>query len=103
MRAVQGITVDEDTLAVEVIDQVGPGGHFLLEEHTLRYMLSEHYYLEPIFDRKWRPLWEEAGATSAWDRAKEAAYQILMEYRPEPLDPASDQWIRERFAGQLLL
>jgi trimethylamine--corrinoid protein Co-methyltransferase len=103
MRAVQGIIVDEDTLAVDVIDRVGPGGHFLLEEHTLHYMLSEHYYLEPIFDRKWRPLWEEAGATSAWDRAKEAANRILIEYSPEPLNPASDQWIRERFADQLLL
>jgi trimethylamine--corrinoid protein Co-methyltransferase len=103
MRAVQGIIVDEDTLAVDVIDRVGPGGHFLLDEHTLRYMHTEHYYIDPVFDRKWRHLWEQSGATSAWDRAKEVTRKILLEHSPEPLDPVSDHWIRERFAGKLLL
>jgi len=103
MRAVQGITVNEDTLAVEVIDQVGPGGHFLLEEHTVRFMRTEHYYLDPVFDRKWRKLWEQAGATSAWDRAKQVARRILSDHRPQTLDAKCDQWIRERFASQLLI
>jgi len=66
-------------------------------------MHTEHYYLEPVFDRKWRPLWEQAGATSAWDRAKEVARRILLEHHPEPLEPASDKWIRERFAAQLII
>jgi trimethylamine--corrinoid protein Co-methyltransferase len=103
MRAVQGIAVDEDTLAVEVIDKVGPGGHFLLEEHTLRYMYNEHYYPKSIFDRKGRSQWKVDGATSARERAREVARKILSGYNPEPLDPTSERWIRDRFAGQLLL
>lgn len=103
MRAVQGIRVDEDTLAVDVIDRVGPGGHFLLDEHTLRHMHSEHYYHEPVFDRKWRKLWEQAGATSAWDRAREVAHRILADHHPQTLNPDCVQWIEERFRGQLFL
>jgi trimethylamine--corrinoid protein Co-methyltransferase len=103
MRAVQGILVNDDTLAVDVIDQVGPGGHFLLEEHTFRYMRTEHYYLEPVFDRKWREHWKQAGATSAWDRAKEVARSILRDHQPQPLGTEQDRWIRARFASQLLI
>ena len=33
-RFMEGIEVTEETMALEVIDQVGPGGHFLAEEHT---------------------------------------------------------------------
>ena len=103
MRAVQGILVNEDTLAVEVIERVGPGGHFLLEDHTLRYMQSEHYYLDPVFDRKWRKLWEQSGATSAWERAKEVARKLLSDYQAEPLDPDCIEWVRQRFGDQMLI
>jgi trimethylamine--corrinoid protein Co-methyltransferase len=103
MRAVQGIKVDADTLAVDVIDKVGPGGNFLIEDHTLRYMRSEHYYLEPVFDRKWRKLWEEAGSTTAWERARELTYQILAEHHPEVMDPMKRQWIHSRFRSKLYL
>ena len=103
MRAVQGIDVNDDTLAVEVINKVGPGGHFLVEDHTLRYMQTEHYYIDPVFDRKYRNLWEQAGATTAWDRAKAVAGRILAEHHPQTLNPDCDQWIRERFSAQLLI
>ncbi len=103
MRAVRGIEVNDDTLALEVIDRVGPGGHYLMDEHTMRYMRTEHYYPSAVFDRQGREMWEKAGATDAWTRAKEVARRILAEHRPEPLDPATDAWIRERFASSLVL
>ncbi len=103
MRAVRGIEVNDDTLALEVIDRVGPGGHYLMDKHTMRYMRTEHYYPSAIFDRQGREMWEKAGATDAWTRAKEVARRILAEHRPEPLDPATDAWIRERFASSLVL
>ena len=103
MRAVRGIEVDDDTLALDVIDRVGPGGHYLMEEHTLRYMRTEHYYPSAVFDRQGREAWEEAGGTDAWTRAKEIARRILAEHQPEALDPATDAWIRERFASSLVL
>lgn len=103
MRAVRGIKVDDDTLALEAIDRVGPGGHFLAEDHTMRYMRTEHYYPSDVFDRRGRDQWEQDGATDAWTRAKEAARRILQDHDPEPLDPEVDNWIKERFADTLVL
>ena len=102
MRAVRGIEVNDDTLALDVIDRIGPGGHYLMDEHTLRYMRTEHYYPSAVFDRQGRQMWEQAGGTDAWARAKDVARRILAEHRPEPLDPATDAWIRERFASSLV-
>jgi trimethylamine--corrinoid protein Co-methyltransferase len=103
MQAVRGIEVNDDTLALDVIDRVGPGGHYLMDEHTLRHMRTELYYPSAVFDRQGREMWEQAGATDAWTRAKEIARRILAEHKPEPLDPATDVWVRERFAPALTL
>ena len=103
MHAVRGIEVNDDTLALDVINQVGPGGHYLMEEHTMRYMRTELYYPSAVFDRQGRERWEETGGTDAWMRAKEIARRILAEHQPEPLDPQVDAWIRERHADTLIL
>ena len=103
MRAVRGIEVNDVTLALDAIDRVGPGGHYLMDEHTLRHMRTEHYYPSAVFDRQGREMWEQAGGTDAWTRAKEIARRILAEHEPEPLNPDTDTWIRERFASSLVL
>jgi len=102
MRAVRGIEVNDETLALDVIDRVGPGGHYLMDEHTLRHMRTEHYYPSAVFDRKGREMWEQAGASDAWARAKEIARRILKEHGPEPLDPEVDEWVWEQFADTLV-
>ena len=43
-RILDGITVNEDTLAVSCIEKVGPGGNFVTEDHTVEYMLKEYFY-----------------------------------------------------------
>ena len=48
-RMMQGILVDEETLALDVIDQVGPGGNFLTKDYTLR-QFRENWYPE-LMDR----------------------------------------------------
>lgn len=101
MRAVRGIEVNDETLALEAIDRVGPGGHYLMDRHTLSHMRTELYAPSAVIDRQGREMWEAAGAADAWTRAKTIARRILAEHRPEPLDPAVDSWIRERFAGSL--
>lgn len=98
MRAVRGIEVNDETLAVEVIDRVGPGGHFLRDEHTRRHMRSELYYPSPVFDRQTRDLWEQDGSSDAWERARSVARRILEEHQAEPLDTEIDAWIREQFS-----
>jgi trimethylamine---corrinoid protein Co-methyltransferase len=61
MRAVRGIEVNDDTLAVDVIDEVGPGGHYLTSPHTLQHMRSEFFYPR-IADRRSREAWDSSGA-----------------------------------------
>lgn len=103
MRAVRGIDVNDETLALEAIDRVGPGNHFLKDEHTLRYMRTEHYFPSAVINRQSRPDWEADGEKDARYRAKEIARRILAEYKSAPIDPEVDAWIRERFASSLML
>lgn len=82
-RIMGGIEVNRDTLAVEVLEKVGPGGHFLSEEHTLRHF-KEHYRSK-LIDRQNYDAWMESGALTMGDRMKAKVQQILAEYQPEPL------------------
>jgi len=76
MRAVEGIRVDDDTLAFDLIKQVGPGGNFVTAKHTRRFMRSEHYQTT-ISDRDSRDQWEAGGKKDIWVRAREIAQQII--------------------------
>ena len=97
LRAVAGIQVNDETLAVDVIDQVGPGGHFLLADHTLQHMRSEFYYPSGVVDRQGMELWQKEGSLTARQRALDIARKILAQHQPEPLPAGADQWIHNRF------
>ena len=76
MRAVEGIKVDDETLAFNLIKKVGPGGNFVTAKHTRQFMRSEHY--QPLLsDRNSREDWEEQGKRSTWQKASEIVRQIL--------------------------
>ncbi|MDY6892797.1 MAG: trimethylamine methyltransferase family protein [Chloroflexota bacterium] len=78
MRAVQGIDVSDDTLAFDLIKEVGPGGNFVTAKHTRHYMRSEHY--QPLLsDRDSRVEWEAKGSKITWERAAEQVKQLLAE------------------------
>ena len=81
MRALRGIEVNEDTLALDVIDKVGPGGNFLTEEHTVSYMRSE-FFFPKVSDRSHREKWLAEGGKDAKERAKEMAKDILAKHKP---------------------
>jgi len=81
------IVVDEDTLGLEAIRDVGPGGHFFGTPHTLaRY---ETAFYQPILS-DWRnyETWAEAGAETATARANRIYKEVLAAYEPPSLDPA---------------
>lgn len=83
-RIVRGIRVDEETLALGVIDKVGPGGNFLGEEHTLRHFKKEVWYPR-LLDRHMFPDWEAGGRLTLADRVNRRTKDILESYEPEPL------------------
>ena len=80
-----GIAVTPETLALEVIDQVGPGGGFLGEKHTVRHLRET--WFPPSMNRHNHEGWAAAGSLSFGDRANERVRRILAEHQPEPLPP----------------
>lgn len=58
--AVGGIPVTDETLAVDVIRKVGAGGHFLMEDHTIKHMRTVQSQSK-LFDRTTRQSWAERG------------------------------------------
>jgi trimethylamine--corrinoid protein Co-methyltransferase len=97
MRVVRGIEVNDKTLALDTIDEIGPGGHYLMADHTLRYMRSELYYPSAVVNRQDWDTWQQEGGLDARERAREIARDILSNHQPEPIDPQVEKWIRGRF------
>ena len=82
-HTVQGFQVTDDSLALDVIKEIGPGGHFLMHQHTFDRMKTQSQ--PEIIDRRARDVWEAAGATTAYERAVKKAQWILENHKPEPL------------------
>jgi trimethylamine--corrinoid protein Co-methyltransferase len=81
---VPGIPVNDQTLAVDVIAEVGPFSDFLAHEDTFRGMRGQSR--SQLIDRRVREDWTAAGSTSIYERALAEARRLLETYRPEPLD-----------------
>jgi len=88
LRHAQGIRVDEETLAGELIQRIGPGGSFLPEEHTLEHYRREVWYSR-LGARQSAPSWEAAGSKDVLQRAHELVRRILAAPQPEFLPEAS--------------
>jgi trimethylamine--corrinoid protein Co-methyltransferase len=83
----QGVTVDTTTLALDTIDEVGPGGHHFGSAHTMERYRSE-FYRPMISDWQNYGSWLEQGALTAADRAYTKWNDVLANYQQPPLDPA---------------
>jgi trimethylamine--corrinoid protein Co-methyltransferase len=84
LRILRGTEVSDETLAVDVIKQVGPEGNFLGHKHTLKHIRDE-LHLPTLFDRNPEAAWVKAGSKPLHQVAKEKAERILKEYHVEPL------------------
>jgi trimethylamine--corrinoid protein Co-methyltransferase len=97
-RVARGIELDAENLALAVIARVGPGGTFMLDDHTLRWM-RRAALVPRIADREARPAWEQKGALDAQARALQRARQILARQNPAVFSPDVDARLRAEFAG----
>ncbi len=86
-RSLQPIIVDDATLAVEAIAEVGPAGHFFGTQHTQDRYRGEFY--EPLIS-DWRNFeaWTDAGQPTAFDKANKLVKQALDEFEAPVLDEA---------------
>lgn len=83
-RITRGIEVNEETLAGDVTHQVGPGGHYLGEDHTFRHFRSETW-MPGLIDRSRYEEWVTRGKKTMGERVIEKAQRLLLEHKPEPL------------------
>jgi trimethylamine--corrinoid protein Co-methyltransferase len=82
-HTIKGFTVDDESLAVDLIKAVGPSKDFLTQEHTLKHMRS-HSQPE-LLDRSRMEKWRNSGATDSYTRATEKTRAILDNHKPELL------------------
>jgi len=84
-----GVAVDEESLALDVIKQVGIGGSYLDQPHTARYLRRE-FWSSPLFPRESWEDWERSGRETLLERAHREVERILAAgYPPAPLLPDS--------------
>ena len=82
------LTVNPQTMAVDVIDSVGTTGHYLEHEHTLNFFRKE-FYFPKILDRTNYTGWEKLGSKTMDIKLKEKADQILGTHKAEPIPLAA--------------
>jgi len=97
-RVLRGIVVSDQTLATPVIEKVGPGGNFVLEDHTVQHMMAEFFYPDLAIRMNF-DIWEQENRPSMLSRAKAVANRELEVSKKTVLEPALLQQIRECFPG----
>jgi trimethylamine--corrinoid protein Co-methyltransferase len=83
-RILSGVTVSPQTLAVDLIERVGPGGHYLTQEHTRQHFRSETWF-PTLIDRQMRRAWEAGGRKTMGDRVRAKVLHILEHHEPLPI------------------
>jgi trimethylamine--corrinoid protein Co-methyltransferase len=82
-HTVNGFRVDRESLAVDIISEVGPAKDFLMHEHTFNHMKSQS--LPELIDRKGMEEWKASGAKDIYQKAIEKTTDILENHKPDPL------------------
>jgi trimethylamine--corrinoid protein Co-methyltransferase len=82
-HTVKGIPVNDETLAVDAIKEIGIGKDFLSHDSTYKHMRSQSQ--PKLIDRRMREDWVKEGSTDIYQRALEQARFILENHKPEPL------------------
>jgi trimethylamine--corrinoid protein Co-methyltransferase len=83
LHALNGIVVNDETLSVDVIRELGIGRDYMAHPTTYQHMKSQSQ--AQIIDRRMREDWETAGATDAYQRAHGKMLEMLETYEPVPL------------------
>ncbi len=93
-RLTRGIEVSEETIACELIKEVGWQGQYLDQLHTARHFRREHY-LPRLLRREAREVWESKGAKTALDLARERARELLAAHEQRTVDAAVEKELGE--------
>jgi trimethylamine--corrinoid protein Co-methyltransferase len=92
--AIKGIMITDETLSMDVIHEVGPGGAYITHDHSFRSMRSQSQ--SKLFDRRSRADWMElTQGESMRERAYETAIEILQTHEPYPMPDGASKAMRE--------
>jgi trimethylamine--corrinoid protein Co-methyltransferase len=91
-----GIQISDETLLLDEVHRVGPGGHFLDTEQTLNRFRD--FWYPGLLDRKRRPEWLKAGSPTLGQRLNARVKEIIKEHQPQPLDPEKKRKVQEILA-----
>ena len=83
-RIMRGVEVSDDTLMLDLIDKVGPGGEFMSTKETARRCRAE-IWTPTLMDRQPWVNWQAAGAQTMLDFIKAKLWEILVTHQPPPL------------------
>jgi trimethylamine--corrinoid protein Co-methyltransferase len=97
-RIMRGIEVSDDTLMLDLIDQIGPGGEFMSTQETARRCRTE-IWNPTLMDRKAWVNWEAAGSQTMNDRIQARLREILATHRPPPLPDGAAEKIEAILKG----
>jgi trimethylamine--corrinoid protein Co-methyltransferase len=91
--ATRGVEVNEETLALDVIEELGPTGSYIGHDHTMRHF-KEPYYSK-LADKNPYSVWQKRGATTMEQRAAQLVDSLLAKHKPEPLPADVQQAIKK--------
>jgi trimethylamine--corrinoid protein Co-methyltransferase len=83
-RLQRGIELSDETLGLDVIREVGPGGTYLGHEHTARHFRRELWF-PGLLDRQYYEAWNTAGRSAMAERCRAEKERIFATHRPDPL------------------
>ena len=90
---IKGIEINDETLMLDELDRVGPGGHFMDTDATMSHFRD--FWYPSLIDRSRRQTWLAAGGTTMGERLTQRVKDILGDHRTEPLDPNLKQKVQE--------
>lgn len=87
LRLLEGVRVDNETMALDLVSKVGPGGTYLAEKHTLEWTRKDQFLPSDLIDRQTFKAWQASGSKDIAERAGEIVQKTLRDHQPEPLPP----------------
>jgi len=91
-RFLRGVPVNDETLALDLIKTVGPGGNFITEDHTADNFRRE-FWFTTLMDRSKYDAWEAGGKKTLGDRVRARVRRILANHTIPPLPAEVDAGI----------
>ena len=87
-RIMRGVEVNADTIMLDLIERVGPGGHFMAEPESA-LLCRQEVWAPTLMDRDHRAVWEQKGGLSMEQRTGQKLRHILNTHQPQPLSVES--------------